>query len=451
LRRSTATWWLGWAAFGLAALLSKESAVALPLLCLAVDPCVLDRDASSRRIRWWPHVVSFGALLAFVAWLGLWRYVAHGWSDPDALRHYTNIVGHQVAGIGLAIRLFLVPWPLSVEHSLPAWPGSAALGLIALAGLCAAGGLIGLASRRPVARRAGFFALWTVIAALPTALWPLNVPFQEHRAYLQHAGLAMLAAPGLVAAWDAGRVRRAAAAATAVVIAAAWGWLIVDQGRAWSDPVRLWERARHVAPASFRAHTNAGLALAGADRWDDASRALAVALAVNPDYPPALVARGAAAQRAGQSAAARADYERAAALRPDYVPALFNLGLLSQASNDPASAEQWYRRALAVNPLHVDSLLNLGVLLLMQQRFDEADALFASARSVGPDSPEVLYYSGVIADRTGRLGDAEAFYQRAGRAATRAGKRELAAEADARARTLAGDRALSGAPGRGTP
>lgn len=451
LWRSTATWWLGWAAFGLAALLSKESAVALPLLCLAVDPCVLDRDASSRRTRWGPHVVSFGALLAFVAWLGLWRYVAQGWTSPDAMWRYAGIVGNQVAGIGLAIRLFLVPWPLSVEHSLPAWPGLAALGLIALAGLTALAGAIGLASSRPVARRAGFFALWAVIVALPTVLWPLNVPFQEHRAYLQHAGLALLAAPGLIALWDAGRLTRAAAAATAVVIAAAWGWLIVDQGRAWSDPVRLWERARLVAPASFRAHTNAGLALAGADRWDDASRALAVALAVNPDYPPALVARGAAAQRAGQSAAARADYERAVALRPDYVPALFNLGLLSQASHDPASAEQWYRRALAVNPLHGDSLLNLGVLLLTQERVDEADALFASARSVGPDSPEALYYSGVIADRMGRLGEAEALYRHAGRAATLAGKRELAAEADARARTSAGDRAPSRAPGRGTP
>ncbi|HET8759667.1 MAG TPA: tetratricopeptide repeat protein [Nitrospiria bacterium] len=452
LWRSTAKWWLGWAGFGLAALLSKESAVALPLLCLAADHCVLgSHHAASRRSRWWPHVVSFSGLIVFVAWLGLWRYVVQGLTSSDAFWRYAGIVGNQVAAIGLAIRLFLVPWPLTVEHPLPAWPELAAVGLIALAGLCAAGGLIGLASPRPAARRAGFFALWAVIVALPTALWPLNVPFQEHRAYLQHAGLAMLAAPGLVAAWDAGRVKRTATAATVIVIAAAWGWLIVDQGRAWSDPVRLWERARQHAPASFRAHTNAGLALAGADRWDDASRALDAALAINADYPPALVARGALAQRAGQSAAARADYERAVALRPDYVPALFNLGLLSQASNDPASAEQWYRRALAVNPLHVDSLLNLGVLLLTRERFEEADALFASARSVRPDSPEALYYSGVIADRAGRIRDAEAFYHRAGREAALAGKRELAAEADARARRLADDRATSRAPERGTP
>jgi tetratricopeptide (TPR) repeat protein len=430
-------WWAGWAGFGLAALLSKESAIVLPVLCLALDRVIDHRHARAAAwLRWGPHLAAFAALAAFAVWLGLWRSAAETWAGPDAFARYLGVVAHQTAAIGLAIRMFLAPWPLTVDHPLPAWPDPAALGLIALAGLCAAAGIAGLAARPPAARRAGFFALWVVIVALPTTLWPLNVPFQEHRAYLQHAGLAALVAAGLARLLDAGALKPRGAAAVAAVVAAAWGWLIVDQGRAWSDPVRLWERARLAAPASFRAHTNAGLALAAAGRWTEAESALSTALALNPDYAPAVTARGVALQRAGRRDAARADYERAARLRPDYLPVLYNLGLLAHEANDLAGAEQWYRRALAVNPLHHDSLLNLSALLIAQHRLDEADALLAAARRAAPGSPEARYYSGVVAERQGRADDARAFYQATADAARLAGKNALADDAQARLTAL---------------
>jgi Tfp pilus assembly protein PilF len=436
-RERRARWWAGWAAFGLAALLSKESAIVLPLLCLAADRLLHDRGAPAAKwAHWGPHVAAFGALVVFAAWLGLWRSAASAWAGPDAFSRYLGVVAHQTAATGLAIRLFVAPWPLTVDHPLPAWPDPDAIGLIALAGLCAVAGMTGLASRAPAMRRAGFFALWVIIVALPTTLWPLNLPFQEHRAYLQHAALAALVALGVVRLLDAGALTRRAAATIAVVITAAWAWVIVDQGRAWSDPVRLWDHARHVAPASFRAHTNAGLALAAADQWDEASSALDAALALNPEYPPALVGRGVTAQRAGRRDAARADYERAARLRPDYLPVLFNLGLLAQESNDPAAAEQWYRRALAVNPLHHDSLLNLGALLLTQNRIDEADTVLTAARRASPQSPEALYYSGLIAERQGRANDAVAWYRAATDTARAAGKDALADDAATRMTTL---------------
>ncbi|MFZ5876472.1 MAG: tetratricopeptide repeat protein [Nitrospirota bacterium] len=433
----TGWWWAGWAGFGLAALLSKESAVALPLLCVAADRLLDDRGARNADwSRWGPHLAAFGALVGFLVWLGLWRSAASAWAEPDAVARYLDVVARQTAAIGLAIRLFLAPWPLTVDHLLPAWPDPAALGLMALAGACAATGVIGLASRTPAARRAGFFALWVVIVALPTTLWPLNVPFQEHRAYLQHAGLAALAALGLVRLADAGALTKRTGTALALVVAAAWAWLIVDQGRAWRDPVRLWERARLASPASFRAHANAGLALAAADRWTEAESALSAALALNPDYVPALTARGVTVQRAGRRDAARVDYERAARLRPDYVPVLYNLGLIAHESNDPAGAEQWYRRALAVNPLHHDSLLNLSALLISQQRLDEADARLAAARRASPRSPEALYYSGVVAERLGRADEARAHFEAAATEARAVGKTALADDAAARLTAL---------------
>lgn len=436
--RPAAAWWTAWAASGVCALLSKETSIVLPLLCLTADRLVLsDRKAVSTAWgHWGPHAAAFGTLLLFSIWLELERFVTAALVAPDAVSRYLTTVVGQVGAIGMMLRLFAFPWPLTVDHPLPIWPelGAVLLGSLAVSWFLL--GFIAFASENPERRPAGFFAIWVIIVALPTTLWPLNVPFQEHRAYWSLAGLAALAAMGLVRLLDAGLVDRrlAAVAGTAAVLTG--GTLVIQQGRTWSDPIRLWDHARAIAPDSFRAQTNAGLALAAAGRWDEADAAMTSALALNPDYPPALVARGVMEQRRGRQEAARVEYERAAALRADYVPALYNLGLIAQELNDPVTAERWYRRALAVNPLHADGLLNLGVLLLAQQRFQEADAIFARARAASPRTAEVSYYSGVLAERRGLAAVAQGYYREAWGIAAASGREALAADAQARLTAL---------------
>ncbi len=436
---SSVGWWAGWATLGAAALLAKETGVVLPLLCLAMDPILIpERGArTSHWARWGPHVAAFGVLAGFTVWFGVWRVATAGLTETDAVSRYVANVSGQIGATAMAIRLFVVPWPLTVEHPLPAWPEPGALRSIALVAIWSLVGLIGLSSQRPRRKPAGFFALWVVIVALPTTLWPLNVPFQEHRAYLQLAGLAALTALAVARLLHEPRLGRTVPALAGAAALIASGWLIVEQGRRWSDPVRLWNHARLMAPASFRAQTNAGLALAAAGRWDESESAFTLALALNPDYPPALAGRGVIAHRRGDRAAARADYERAVLLKPDYVPALYNIGLLAQESSDPLAAETGYRRALTINPRHADSLLNLGALLLRQHRLAEAAPLFATARSVSPHAPEVLYYSGILAEAQGRGREARAYYSRASAIATERGRDALARDAQARLTTLA--------------
>ncbi len=437
---SSAGWWAGWAVLGLAALLAKETSVVLPVLCVAMDSIVSEHnERPSGWRRWGPHAAAFGVILGFAAGFGVWRAATSALATTDAVSRYIAVVVGQISAMAMAIRLFVFPWPLTVDHSLPAWPEPGALLLVSLVGAWGVAGLVGLSSPAPAWRRAGFFALWVIIIALPTTLWPLNVPFQEHRAYLQHAGLAALTALGAARLLEARWVGRTVPALVGAAALIASSWLIIDQGRRWSDPVRLWDHARLTAPSSFRAQTNAGLALAAAGRWDEAEAALATALALNPDYPPALTARGVTAHRRGDRAAARVDYERSVRLKSDYVPALYNLGLLAQESQEPdapVAAEEWYRRALAVNPRHRDSLLNLGVLLLGHQRTEEAAAVLTAARSVSPDAPEVLYYSGVAAERQGRFGDAHAYYRRASETARASGRTALARDVQTRLTAL---------------
>ena len=436
--RSAAGTVAGFTGLAGAALLAKETAAALPLLCLAADHILLRDRRAGRAARWGLYTPLAIGVVLYVAFTGVWRPAATVLGTPGVLMQYLGVVAQQAEAIGLAVRLFLVPWPLTVDHPLPEWSDPSALLLLGLALALGAFGLTAARSPSQGWRAAGFFAAWAFVVALPTLLWPLNVPFQEHRAYLQHAGLSALAALGVVRLIDARPAARRSALAAGILAVLAFSGVILDRGRAWADPVLLWENARAHAPASFRAHANTGLALAALGRWDEAEAAFGAARALSPDYPPALVGEGVIAHQRGDRVAARARYERAIEVAPSYLPALYNLGLIAQETGEATEAERWYRRALGVKPLHAPSLLNLGTLLLTQRRWAEAEAALRAADAASPDSPDVRYHQGVLAELTGSPAAAQRLYQAAERLAAAAHRPPLAAAARAAHARLTG-------------
>jgi hypothetical protein len=154
------------------------------------------------------------------------------------------------------------------------------------------------------------------------------VPFQEHRAYLQHAGLAALTALELIRLIDARPVLQRPAIAAGVGLAVLFASMIVERGRVWDDPVALWSDAVSRAPGSYRAQANAGLALAAGDGTGRPRLAAALAIA-----SPRVVAQGRRATRRSRRGTIGL---RAIAVRPATVPALYNFGLTAQESDDLA-------------------------------------------------------------------------------------------------------------------
>ena len=72
--------------------------------------------------------------------------------------------------------------------------------------------------------------------------------------------------------------------------------------------------------------------------------------------------------KTGQTAKARAAFERALALQPDLSEASNDLGaLLAQSGDIPAAIER-FRAALAATPDYPDALNNLGYALLLTGR-----------------------------------------------------------------------------------
>jgi len=117
--------------------------------------------------------------------------------------------------------------------------------------------------------------------------------------------------------------------------------------------------------------------------------------------------------KSGETAKARAAFERALALQPDLSEASNDLGaLLAQAGDLPAAIER-FKAALATTPDYPDALNNLGYALLLTGAAEEARGLYQKALKLQPDFPEALNNLGMILGREGDMERAEHYFREA--------------------------------------
>jgi Flp pilus assembly protein TadD/peroxiredoxin len=117
--------------------------------------------------------------------------------------------------------------------------------------------------------------------------------------------------------------------------------------------------------------------------------------------------------RSGDTAQARAAFERALVLQPDLAEANNDLGALLAQGGDLEAAISRFRAALASTPEYPDALNNLGYALLLTGRDDEARALYERALALQPDFPEALNNLGLLFGRAGDMDRAERYFREA--------------------------------------
>lgn len=324
----------------LAALLTREDAVVLPVLALLHE--LLVRERLDRRFR--PLLVWFGLVAAFV----VVRSVVVGGAPPLT-----------EAGIGqLALTI-----PVVVLHAwklLAAPPGAVSLYPLRLydtlwweplAGLLLIA--VGTAAFVLLLRRDRRVAFWLAWSVVWLSLW-FNVGrfgdflFTEKAAYLPAAGLCV------VLAWAVAHLRRHA---TVVIIAVVilHGTLAVYRTTFWRDP-RVF---------------------------------FAAAVASAPELPSAHYMRGMSHARAGEPALALPHFEQVVRLVPGHSMAHNNAGNCLFATGREAAAERAWQSALRTDPGNTMAAYNLGMLAERRGDSDAALAYFRRylehARSVPPD------------------------------------------------------------------
>ncbi len=413
---------LPWACalFGLA-LLSKETAVALPLLWAGA----LFAQWRASRVRATQGLSAAGALCATLSLYFVVRFMLL-YNPLETVLHYrggslaSSLFAH-ARGWPRMLHLFLDPANLNLDFAFShgsAWEPAAiaASGALVLALLYGAW----LVSRVAPCMALGLF--WIVVTFLPVAGFiPIANVFAERFLYLPLLGF------GIIVAALGDFFRKQVGVPTVVAAAmciACLGWMTWDRAAVWRDPELLWADAVEKNPSSPRAHNNLGTVFFAKGMLESARREFQTVTELDPgmingwanlaDYYEAkgdfekaedcyrtalminenepLIHQAYADVLCKTKAYPEAEKEYCAALRlrPHYAEAWNNLGFLQFKMGRFAQAKESLEKALQEIPEYPDALCNLGSVIAQQGNIPEAVRLWKKTLKLSPNHQGAL-------------------------------------------------------------
>jgi Flp pilus assembly protein TadD len=333
------------------AILAKPTAAIFPVLLVTYSLLFPDETRKHRaRLRFVEVSLPFlicGAML----WL-VQRMTPHTWVAGAANVH--NYLITQPYVVLLYFKTFFWPTGLSADYDLNPftttndprfWAGDA---FIVLFTVCA---IVFSVSKKT--RIIGFGLLWFLIALLPTSLFPLAEPMNDHRTFLPYVGLviAIAGAVLLVARLDRQRSWTKIAAVFAIgLLICTNGYATFQRNKVWQSEETLWRDVAVKSPGNSRGLMN---------------------------YGNTLMAKG-------DFAGALDYFHRAQVLAPNYSVLLINLAIAEDGTNQTALAEQHFKEALRLTPTSPDSYSYYARYLLAHSRADEAREFLRSALELSP-------------------------------------------------------------------
>ncbi len=376
-----------------AALLSKASAMTLPLSLLLIDVYPLRRRSSGWRellVEKLPYAAlgGVGALIALAARLDSGDITAYGRYGAGAR-------------VALAAHTFwFYPWKflwpagLGVMYELPA---SVDLGaprflvpLIVVLVITVA--LVILRRQWPAG-----LAAWTysAIVLLPISgvVHSGNQLAADRYSYLSGFGFALLAGGALT--WSVRRAQHAwlrrALLATACLVLAVLGAMAWTQTTTWRNSETLWTRALLLDPACSICESNLGRVIARPGRFEEAEAHVRRAIELTPHRSGPHENMGALMVAQGRFREGEAEFRRAVGIAPAFAPSWNSLGvaLANQGQVRDAEAEAAFREAARLSPRMVDARANLGLLYLRAGRYAEAIVPLREALTLDPGQTAV--------------------------------------------------------------
>jgi len=342
------------------ALLSKASAVSLPVLLVVLDVYPLGR-LRGRPWRWLRepdrqvlqekfNYVLFSVLAVVVGFIGQMQ--------ADALRSFGQVGPIErlaIAAHSLVFYLSKTVWPTDLAPLYPR-PNDIRLAdpkfLFAIIGALAISGVLLLLRRRWPAG----LAIWACyVAALLPVCGLITIGDElvaDRYAYLPTLALFVLLGGVFLWLWDTrsggvwGYGRRLVAVGAAAAVVVACGWQARRIMPIWHDSLALWTHATERRPESYKAWNNLGGALTKDKRYAEAERACRKAVHLWPDYATAHYNLGVALTRQGRQAEAAEAFRRAIQIQPTHAQAHANLGAVLIWLDHPEGAIKELNEAL---------------------------------------------------------------------------------------------------------
>ena len=362
------------------ALLSKETAIILPLLALLWETLAAPGRVLGR-MRW-----PFALALVSVAYFLLRSHIVqpHPTLHPLAWRIFTAPkVLMEYA------RMLLVPHGLRVFYSLDfvkrPFDSAFLVPFVALSSWFAAA--IAVRRRVPIL----FLGMmWVMAASLPVAgiavvLQPAMLA--DRYLYLPSVGVALAAGAVLVLAERAllTNQRKMLMAGLMIVLALAM-FATGERSLVWHDDVVLMSRMTSDAPSAVTGYMNLGAALERLGRNDEASRAYRQAVRLSPADHMIHRNLGLTLGKLGVNEEAEREFRTALSLKPDYADARGDLGWLFEREGRWEEAREAYAATASARPRDMADRVGLGRVLVKLGRTGEATEILLAVLNEDPSN-----------------------------------------------------------------
>ena len=389
------------------ALLSKPSAVAVPLILWIIDYWILRRSPKQSLQALAPWIIAATPVVVINKLAQpdeIAGYVAPPWARPliaaDAIAYYLYKIiypawltpdygrpAEKILQQGAVYFTSFVPLVLGisiwlVRDKMP-WLVAAALGFVAA--LSPVSGLVPFDFQyiSTGADRYLYFALFSVALAIAYGLKQIRVP----------------------------RFRPVTVGCAVILCALAVRSRF--QLEHWRDPVLLFTHMIEGNPNSWTAHNNLGNLDAEQGNWDEAMRHFDAALRANPRDAKTYNNIGNVAYRKGDLDRAIDFYHKALDLDRRFPHAHSNLGLAMIQLGKTHDAIDHYRRAIKFEPDYADAYDNLGNALMRVSRVDEAIGNYRQAVAIKPGFAAAHYNLAFALAQHGNFDSAETHYRSA--------------------------------------
>jgi tetratricopeptide (TPR) repeat protein len=373
-------------------LLSKETAVVLPLLLIWYGLVVRRDSLERRREDFTTLYLPLITIAAVIAGLRLtvflefehpgtapfqWRYAI---VEADVVRRY--------------LTLLLIPNGQTIFHDV-----RLAIGWSEPQAFMAVLVFLALVVLIWVARRgmpnASFGLFWFVVVLLPSAalvIFDRAEPMAEHRAYLAAAGLFVAAGAGTARMWlgfadGPRRARLLLRVAAGISIISLSGRTLI-RNLVWSDPITLWSEAADMAPRHWLPALVLGESLHNAGLHNEAIVVLNRAVHLNPDEPAGYARLGVCLLEVGEVHAAREMFTQLQGIEPLSPEASNGLAAAALADGQAESAKEQFLRTLTFDPRNVEARRGLAVIAeTVEHNPREALKRCEEIRALAPSAP----------------------------------------------------------------
>lgn len=329
--------------FFCAAVLSKATAVSLPLALCAFD-YLLGRKASWRSLA---DKIPFLVVAFIMGMIALAAQTASGAVVPSVLAD--QLIMASAAIVFYMMKLFaplglscFYPWP---NNSIGQLPGA----FLAAPVIVAVIGLIVVFSARYV-RGALFGAVFFFVTILPVLqIIPVgNVLVADRYMYLPIFGVLYLVGEALSGLWAyqgrSGLPAKTLAAAFLIAMTASFAALTWHRCAVWHDTATLFGDAIAKSPRSFILYTNRGVSYLEAGEYDKAVSDFRAAITLNPRHCYPYINLSNLYHRKGQDRKAILYACRAVKLGPTKAAAYYNLGVILSALGKEEKAAAAYKK-----------------------------------------------------------------------------------------------------------